>query len=86
MRPFQVIVTKSAQKELERLPAAATSRIREAIDGLSQNPKPPGVKKLKGEVNTYRIRLGDYRVVYEVHNKEVLVLVIRIRHRKDAYQ
>ena len=60
-------------------------RIRESINELAKDPRPPGSKKLKGEDRTYRIRVGDYRVLYEVYDQEILVLVIRIRHRKDAY-
>ena len=85
MKPFTIEYAKSAEKELERLPKKAIERIRESIDNLSKEPHPPGSKKLKGEDGTYRIRVGDYRVIYEVYEEEIVILVIRIRHRKDAY-
>ena len=56
-----------------------------ALDGLAENPRPHGCLKLQGEENSYRIRVGVYRAIYEIHAKKVLVLVVRIRHRKDVY-
>ena len=85
MSSYQVIVSPSAEKELERLPKKIIQRITEELDGLAENPRPLGCLKLQGEENSYRIRVGVYRVVYEIHAKKVLVLVVRIRHRKDAY-
>ena len=85
MSPYQVIVSPSAEKELERLPKKAIQRIMAALDGLAENPRPHGCLKLQGEENSYRIRVGVYRAIYEIHAKKVLVLVVRIRHRKDVY-
>jgi mRNA interferase RelE/StbE len=82
---FKIQYARSAEKELERLPRAAVVRIREAVDDLAEDQHPPGSKKIKGEDRMFRIRVGDYRVLYEVYEKEIVVLVIRIRHRKDAY-
>jgi mRNA interferase RelE/StbE len=61
-------------------------RILDAIERLRNNPRPKGSKKLKGTANTIRIRVGEYRVIFEVYDKELRVLIIRIRHRKDAYE
>ena len=85
MSDFKIQYARSAEKELDKLPRSAVLRIRSAIDGLVTNPHPRGSKKLQGEDDTYRIRVGDYRVIYEVHQKEIVVLIVRIRHRKDAY-
>ncbi len=56
-----------------------------ALRALEENPRPPGVKKLRGRENEWRIRVGDYRIVYEIHDRILLVIVIRIRHRSKAY-
>jgi mRNA interferase RelE/StbE len=82
---YHVDVAPSAKKELGALPAQMVRRITEALEGLADNPRPHGCLKLQGEENLYRIRVGKYRVVYEIHDKQVFVLVVRIRHRKDVY-
>jgi len=61
-------------------------RISRAIDSLADNPAPPGARKLKGEERSYRIRVGDYRVVYDVLEEVVLVMILQIGHRKDVYR
>jgi mRNA interferase RelE/StbE len=76
----------SALKELENLPNSVVARIRAVVGELAREPRPRGCKKLQGEEDTYRIRVGDYRVIYEVHDDQVIVLIIRVRHRKDAYR
>ena len=77
---------KSTRKDLRRLPAGAADRIVEAVEHLSQNPFPHGVEKLSGSEHAYRIRLGDYRIVYEVVTESKLVEIQRVRHRKDVYR
>jgi mRNA interferase RelE/StbE len=57
----------------------------EAIDGLAEAPQPPGMRKLTGTEQTWRIRIGDYRVIYDLYDEELVVLVLRVAHRKDAY-
>ncbi len=86
MKTFTVQYKKSSEKDIECLPADVVQRIRDAILALSQNPRPTGCKKLKGFENKYRIRIGDYRVIYEIHEKTVVVLIVQISHRKDAYR
>jgi mRNA interferase RelE/StbE len=83
---WTVQLARPVAKELEKLPSKAVQRISNAIHGLADNPHPRGCKKLVGEENTYRIRVGEYRVIYEIHEREVLVLVVRVRHRKDVYK
>jgi mRNA interferase RelE/StbE len=82
---YNVILMPSAEKELEELPKKVVQRINDALLSLVENPRPRGSIKLKGEGALYRIRVGDYRVIYEIHDEKVTVLVIRIRHRKNAY-
>ena len=85
MTRYTIEYARSARKELERLPSEMQDRITHAIGELQENPRPPGSKKLKGS-DKYRIRVGRYRVIYEIHSKAVIVLIVRISHRKDAYR
>ena len=88
MPVYSVQFVKGAQKEFDRLPEKLQSKTAEALTLLSQNPYSEllKVKKLKGTGELYRIRLGDYRVVYEIRNKILIVVVIKIGHRSDVYK
>ena len=83
---FRIEWKKSTSKDLRKLPASVVSRVIEAVEGLAENPFPHGVEKLSGSEHAYRIRLGDYRVVYEVVTQQKLVEIQRVRHRKDVYR
>lgn len=83
---YALEIKKSALKELADLPSKVSLRISNAIDKLVDNPFPKGVEKLKGIENTYRIRIGDYRVVYRIAVREKTISVERIRHRKEVYR
>ncbi len=83
---FRIEWKKSTKKDLRRLPPSAVDRIIKAVEALAENPFPQGVEKLTGSEHAYRIRLGDYRVVYEVVAESKLVEVQRVRHRKDVYR
>ena len=76
----------SAARALQRLDVSLRVRISRAIDALADNPFPPSARKLRGEERSYRIRIGDYRVVYDVLEEVVVVLILRIGHRKDVYR
>jgi len=76
----------SADKALRRLPTTVQRRIVVAVEELGDDPRPPGVVKLADDENLWRIRVGNYRVVYEIHDKRLLVLVVRIGHRKGIYR
>lgn len=82
---YKISIKKSAQKELQQIAPPYNQKIVEAIDAPAQNPRPDGVKKLKGE-EAYRIRVSDYRVVYTIEDTIQIIEVQRIRHRKDAYK
>jgi mRNA interferase RelE/StbE len=82
---YEVKFATSAAKEFRSLPLELKSRIGAAIDGLRQDPRPPGVRKLVGHERLYRIRVGQYRVVYEVDDKKQLVRITRVRHRREVY-
>ena len=86
MSAYRLFSAPTAKKELERLPKKMRDRITAAIDALADNPRPHGSLKLEGAVNRYRIRVGEYRIVYSIEDKILTVLIIRIRHRKDAYR
>ena len=86
MAPYEVQFKTSAAKEFRKLTLAVKDRLRKAIDGLKTDPRPAGMKKLAGETNLYRIRIGDYRVIYEIDDSNQLIIVTRVRHRRDVYQ
>lgn len=83
---YTVRILKKAKKELESLHPEIHDRVLEALVGLKRNPRPHGVKKLKGEDDLWRIRVGDYRVIYRISDRELVVLIIRVRHRSEAYR
>ena len=82
---YQVIIPKAVQKQLNSLSQKIRLRLLAEIRLLKDNPRPNGVKKLKGYENTYRIRIGSYRVIYEIKDREMIILVLSSVHRKDAY-
>jgi len=86
MASFQIEWKRSALKELQKLPRQTIPRIVSAVGDLSENPFPPGIRKLVGSEHTYRLRVGDYRVIYNVFQSKLTVEIVRIRHRKDAYK
>ena len=83
---FRIEWKKSTRKDLRKLPASVANRIVGAVEDLAANPFPHGVEKLSGSEHAYRIRLGDYRIVYEVVAESKLVEIQRVRHRKDVYR
>ncbi|MDD5140401.1 MAG: type II toxin-antitoxin system RelE/ParE family toxin [Verrucomicrobiales bacterium] len=76
---------KSVQKELDRLPDEIARRVLARLAGLETNPRPQDVKKLKGR-DAWRIRIGDYRVIYEIHDRVLQILVITVGHRREVYR
>ncbi|MGH9432276.1 MAG: type II toxin-antitoxin system RelE family toxin [Terriglobia bacterium] len=86
MASYRVALTSSAEKELKKLPGQVIARIAPRVENLASNPRPPGCKKLKGGDDEWRIRVGDYRVVYTIDDAKLLVEVTRIRHRSEVYE
>lgn len=82
---YQVTILRRAQKELAALAGEAYERVRDAIGGLGEDPRPPGCVKLTGR-DGWRIRVGDYRVVYEIDDPGRMVTVLHIGHRRDVYR
>ena len=83
---YTVIVPKVVRKQLNALPDKIYTRIASQIDNLAENPRPRGVVKLKGTDNGYRIRIGDYRLCYEVKDRELIITLLRCKHRKEVYK
>ncbi|MEM7174661.1 MAG: type II toxin-antitoxin system RelE/ParE family toxin [Chlamydiota bacterium] len=83
---YKIKLKRSALKTLKKLPKRELKVISKKIDALSSNPNPKDSKKIKGEKDLYRIRSGDYRILYFFQNTVLTVLVIRIGHRKDVYK
>jgi mRNA interferase RelE/StbE len=83
---FEVVLERVAEKDLRRLSDEVHDRVIKAIAALAKNPRPAGSKKLVGGQSDWRIRVGDYRVLYEIHDVVKIVRVYRVRHRRDVYQ
>ncbi len=86
MAEYSIKFARSARKELEVLDAAIVNRIFPKIESLSGNPRPHNCVKLKGGKNLWRVRIGVYRIIYNINDDKKLVDIIAIRHRKDAYR
>jgi mRNA interferase RelE/StbE len=85
-KQYTVRLDKAVQKTLNRLPRRPVERLVLAMRGLADNPRPHGCKKLSGTANDYRIRVGDYRIIYTIFDDVLVVFVINVGHRKDVYR
>ena len=83
---YKIEFTKGANKQLKKLPSDIKERIDLSIQELAAEPRPNGVKKLANEDSLYRIRVGDYRVIYQILDTILLVTVIKVKHRRDVYK
>lgn len=83
---YKIEFAKKAAKKFKALPRQEQQRLKIKIDNLEIDPRPPGVVKLSGEENLYRIRVGNYRVIYSIQDARLLILIVKIGHRKDVYQ
>ena len=83
---YELIIKPAAEKQMDRLPAKTRKRITDALTELRKDPRPRGSLKMAGPEGFWRIRVGDYRVVYTIRDDVLLVLVVRVAHRKDAYR
>jgi len=84
--PYRVEFKPSAARALRELDADIQRRVIARVETLAENPRPPGAEKLEGMRNLYRIRVGHYRIIYQVADKVLLVLLVRAGHRRDAYR
>ncbi|MGH2592013.1 MAG: type II toxin-antitoxin system RelE family toxin [Anaerolineae bacterium] len=80
------MIPRPVQKQLDDLPDSVHDRVIRRIVALKDDPRPSGCVKLKGHENEYRIRIGDYRVRYAIHDRDSIVVVLHRKHRKDVYR
>ena len=83
---YRIQVKPQPEKALAKIPNPHRRRIAKAIDGLAGDPRPSGCSKLAGADDAYRIRVGDYRIVYQIVQRVLIVHIIRVAHRKDVYR
>ena len=86
MPEYQILISTSAAREFDSLPLVVQPRVRKAINALAVNPRPPGTMKIRGGMDLFRIRVGDYRVIFHVYDGEKVVDIVHMRHRREAYQ
>lgn len=86
MAKYSVRISASAEKQLKNLPRDDQRRVAAAIMALAENPSPRGVRKLSGYDDVFRIRVGTYRVLFSVSEAEVIVIILKIGHRRDVYR
>ncbi|MBI4965790.1 MAG: type II toxin-antitoxin system RelE/ParE family toxin [Desulfomonile tiedjei] len=83
---YQIELSPAAQRQIGKLPHEEQARLGMAIKSLEMDPRPPGSKKLKGYSDTYRLRIGKYRVLYDVYDRVLWVLILKVGHRKEVYR
>lgn len=84
--PYKVELAPVAARQIKKLPASIQKRIIGRLEKLGKSPRPTGVKKLTGEENLYRLPAGDYRIIYQILDRVLLILVVKIGHRRDVYR
>ena len=85
MGKYRVVFRKSVAQDLRRIPNRDLRRILTTIESLSEKPRPSGIERLSGQ-ERYRVRRGNYRIIYEINDREVVVVVVKVGHRKDVYR
>ena len=85
MANYRIVFARSAERDLHTLPQIVQQRAMQSIDALATAPRPAGVEKIVGTADLWRIRVGDYRIIYRIDDRERLIDVTHIRHRKDVY-
>ena len=83
---YEIYLERAAERDLKRLATDEFNQIIRKIKGLAVEPRPSGCRKIIGSKNDWRIRVGHYRVIYEVDDKERVVRVFRVKHRKEVYR
>lgn len=83
---YRIEVTPAAQRDLKALPRDVLKRVDAKILALADNPRPSGSRLLRGQERLFRVRVGDYRIVYQIEDDRLVILVVRVRHRGKAYR
>jgi mRNA interferase RelE/StbE len=83
---YSIELRPAALRDLRAIPKEMLLRVGRKVDSLSDNPRPPGVEKLSGSENSYRVCVGDYRILYQIEDEVLRVLVVRVGHRRDIYR
>jgi mRNA interferase RelE/StbE len=86
IKVYEIVIEKRAERDLKRLPAGLFQKLVPSIKKLKNNPRPANSRKITGSASDYRLRIGDYRVIYEICSKSRKVKIFRVRHRKEAYR
>ena len=86
MSRYKIEISRTAEKQLKKLPRDDQRRIARAMVELGDNPRPPGSRKLTGYDDVYRVRVGMYRVIYSVSGRKLIVIILKIGHRRDVYR
>jgi mRNA interferase RelE/StbE len=86
IKNYEVVLSKTAEKNLMKMPAKIVKQIIPTLQELANNPRPAGCKKLKGFSNIWRVRVGDYRIIYSIEDQILLVDIREIGHRKEIYK
>ena len=86
MAAYSLLIKASAEKEIDALPKPDRVRVVARIAALAKAPRPPGCEKLAGHDDRYRVRQGTYRIVYSIEDRELLVWIVKVAHRKDVYR
>ncbi len=84
--PYQVEFTPAAKRQIKKLIEPVQLAIVERLEQLAENPRPPGALKMQGAESLYRIRVGDYRIIYEIQDRTLLIAVVKVGHRGNVYR
>lgn len=83
---YEVEITPAAKRQIKKLTKSIQQLIVERLEELVDNPRPPGIVKMEGEENLYRVRVGDYRIIYQVQDRMLLIVVVKVGHRGNVYR
>lgn len=83
---YQVEIVPAAKRQIKKLVNQTQELIIQRLEELAENPRPHGVLKMEGEENLYRIRVGDYRIIYKIQDRVLLIVVVKVGHRGDVYR